>query len=157
MKLSLMDEQEVRTFAHANRGLLETAISPNAESVHAVENLIGEPFTVEMFIQLVKALAKIAEAVVGVTKLITTAADLIKWVVGKFDKSKAADVEPALTERTLMLVFEAYLNRKAGVREETLRTILSVDMEDLSQALGRLQSRGVVRKAKDGLWKYVRS
>lgn len=157
MKLSLMDEQEVRTFARANRDLLETAISPDAESVHQEENFFGDTFTVAMFVELVKSLAAIAGAVAGVAKVITSAADLIKWLAGKLGKSKAAGLEPALAERTLILVFEAYANRKAGIREDALRTLLGADADDLSQTLEHLQSRGVVRKAKDGAWKYVRS
>lgn len=157
MKLSLMDEQEVRTFARANRDFLEATIFPDAESVHQEENFFGDTFTVAMFVELVKALAAIAGAVVGVAKVIASAVDLIKWLVGKLSKSKAAGAEPALTERTLILLFEAYANRKAGVREDALRTVLGADVDDLSRALGHLQSRGVVRKVKDGGWKYVRS
>ena len=157
MKLSLMDEQQIRSFAQANRDLVESVILPDAETIHKEENFFGELFSLAMFLDFSKSLAALLEATVAVTKVISKAEQLFKWMRTKRGAGGNPPTEDiSLSERILILAFEAYINRKAGVREDSLRTILDVTPQALTEALKSLKRRGVIRKAKDKTWKYVR-
>jgi len=157
MKLSLMDEQEVRTFAQENEVLIKSVISHDAEAVHGEENFFGDPFSVAMFLSFVKSLAEVLAGVVAVTKVLTSVEELFKWVESRLSGDSELPVnEPTLTERILILVFEAYVNRKLGVKEETLSLLLNEAHPDITEALRLLEAHGVVRKTYNGAWMYVR-
>jgi hypothetical protein len=153
----MMDEQDIRSFAHAHRELLNLVISPASEEVHAEENLFGDVHSIALFLDFTKSLASLLGGVVAVTKVISSAETLFKWANTMLRGETSQSLPDAtLTERILTLIFEAYVNRKAGIREEALCATLATKPEALSKALETLRSRGLVRKAKDETWKYVR-
>jgi geranylgeranyl pyrophosphate synthase len=157
MKLSLMDEQAVRAFAQANAALVESVISSEAEKVHDEDNFFGEIFQVAMFLAFVKTLANLVDGAVTITKIISNAEKLFQWVRKKTAAAdEATPAKATLAERILVLLFDVYVNQKKGVREETLPLLLSAEPEEVTKALESLQAHGVIRKAKNGSWKYVR-
>jgi DNA-binding transcriptional ArsR family regulator len=155
MKLSLMDEQEIRTFAQKHPELLGEVIDPEAKEAHREDHFFGEALTIAMFLSFAKSLADVLEGALEVTKILTKSEELFKWVrkrkAGSNESTKAS-----LSERILILAFEAYVNRKAGVRADALSTVLGVEVAEIDRALTALEKRGVMRKTKDGAWKYVK-
>ncbi|CAD6549731.1 hypothetical protein LMG27952_04894 [Paraburkholderia hiiakae] len=159
MKLSIMDEQEVRSFAAANEStILRLVIKEDAEQAHSEEHFFGDPFTVSMFMDFVKSLAEIFGGVAAASKVITSAADLFKWARDRLsNESSESHSEATVAERALVLLFEAYVNRRAGIDEGRIAMLLALPRDSVVKALGDLSNRGVARKARDGLWKYVRA
>jgi hypothetical protein len=155
MKLSLMDEQEIRTFAKEHTELLREVIGPEAQEAHHEDHFFGEALTIVMFLSFAKSLADVLEGALEVTKILTKSEELFKWVRKRMAGPKET-TKASLTERILILGFEAYVNRKAGVRVEPLSNLLGVEIAEIEQALTALGNRGVMRKTKDGAWKYVR-
>jgi DNA-binding transcriptional ArsR family regulator len=155
MKLSLMDEQEVRTFANENAVLLRGVIGPQAQESHREDHFFGEAFTVAMFLSFVKSLTEVLEGTLAVTKVLTKAEELFKWTRDRLAGSNES-TKATLAERVLIMAFEAYVNRKSGVRLEALSSVLGVEVAETERTLAALEVRGVVRKTRDGAWKYVR-
>jgi hypothetical protein len=156
--LSRLDEQQLRTFAHGNAALIGCVIGPEAEAAHEEDNFIAEAFSIAMFLDFAKSLAAILGGAVTITKVIDSIGQLFKWARAKRDsKPEGQTPVPPLAERTLILIFEAYVNRKAGLREEALFTLLGTTSDLLTPTLNRLQQHGVIRQTRDGVWKYVRA
>jgi hypothetical protein len=155
MKLSLIDEQEIRTFAKEHTELLREVIGSEAQEAHHEDHFFGEALTIAMFLSFAKSLAEVLEGALEVTKILTKSEELFKWVRKRMAGSNES-TKASLSERILILAFEAYVNRKAGVRVEALSTVLGVEVTEVDRALTTLEKRGVMRKTKDGAWKYVR-
>lgn len=155
MKLSLMDEQEIRTFAKEHETLIRSVIGAEAEDAHREDHFFGEAHTVTMFLGFAKSLAEIMGGAVVVAKILTKAEELFTWTRKRLSRSDKRS-QATLAERILILTFEAYANRKAGVRPESLCAVLGVDAAQVDRTLADLEGRGVVRKARDGAWRYVR-
>lgn len=160
MMLSAIDEQEVRTFATTHPEELRQLISEDAKVVHAQDNFLDASFDAAMFMDIVTNLSVVLGGAVAISKTINSAQELFKWARAKLAgeiTTPAPSTAPALTERALVLLFEAFVNRRAGVKEPHLATILGSSADESAKALELLATRGVARKAADGSWKYVRS
>ncbi|GGF00424.1 hypothetical protein GCM10011611_02530 [Aliidongia dinghuensis] len=152
-----MDEQDVRGFAKAHPEVLAAIIGASAERLHAEDNLFGEAFTIAMFVALCKSLSEVIGAGVAVAKVIGAAEKLIGWAHQRLAAdADANERELTIGERILILAFEAFLNRKIGIKAESVSKLLGVDEKSVMHALEQLQINGIIRKARDGSWKYVR-
>jgi hypothetical protein len=158
MNFSTLDEQLVRTYATSNQDVLKLVINVHAEQSSVEENFFGDSFSVSMFLEFVKNLSTVLGGVVAVTKIVENATSLFKWAHKRLTQDGGIQSESApLSERALVLLFEAYVNRKAGLDEERLAMLLGLPVDKVSGMLETLAARGVARRARDGKWKYVRS
>jgi hypothetical protein len=157
MTFSIMDEQDARRFAKDHPDIVAEVIGPEAEQLHSEDNLFGEAFTIAMFVAFCKSLAELLGGAVAITKIIDAAKKLFKWIGPLLSGNGSANNEElTLNERILVMTFEAFINRKAGVKPKSLSSLLEVDEKKVSIALEGLQDKNIVRKARDGSWKYVR-
>lgn len=158
MTLSAIDNQIVARFAKEHPEVLGKIITASAERLHADGNFFGESLTVAMFVAFCKSLSEVAGGVVAIPKLVDAAQSLFEW--GRRRLAGDVNIEDeklALNQRVLVLIFEAFLNRKTGVKMDSLIQLLNSDEKGVVAALEQLKACGVIRKARDGSWKYIRA
>lgn len=102
-----------------------------------------------------EVLATIAGGANGIDDLIKLTRSLVKWVRSLGGSGSVEPTPLALRERVLVLLFEAQVNRNAGVAEPGLVQRLACDPQELAKTLGDLNSFGIVRQTAKGDWKYA--
>ncbi len=111
MKLSLLDEQEIRTFAKQNEALLRCVIRPEADEAHRQDNFFGEALTVAMFFGFARSLAEVVEGAVVVTKILTKSEELFTWVRKRLPGADES-TKATLGERILILHLRSLCQQK---------------------------------------------
>jgi hypothetical protein len=153
MKLTAIDEQHLRTYAKQSPADLALVITADAEQAHAADNLIAEVLTVHLFLEFAKQLAPLLEEATTIGKLILATKELFGWL-HKTLSGKANPKPAPLPERALVVLFDAYANRRAGVTSERLQFLLGTDSATIEKTLADLVAHGVARHGRDGAWRF---
>lgn len=156
MNLSIVEKQEVLEFIDRNTEELTDFIGPKAEHAHREDGFLEITLVVSLIMSFVVSVGNISKAVMSIDDLLKRAMGLIRWWKSRAKDDKPEVPEPSLREKLLVILFEAYASNNKGVTSERLFFYCGVDKPKLEAALFEMVAQGVVRKTRQGHWKYVR-
>lgn len=158
MMFTTLDEHAIKKFATENPETLRMLMRRDLDSVHDEDNLIAGFPDAQFFLDVVTNVAIVFGGTVAAGKAINSTVDLFKWCRDKLEGKPAVTASKLGTgEKLLVLLFEAYVNRKEGLPAERLAAFTDTSTEQTQEELKRLAAKGVVRQAPSGSWRYVPS